>query len=304
MTELIIKNATANVPQNTYELEVQVAPFGKFEGTMHNAGKETPIVQNLDQAAFERIINAAGGKEILVDADHTSADGGSTRAYAWAKDLRIDNERGLLATFCFTPFGQKTIEEREYRFVSPTFGCSKNGEILSLTSIALTNKPNLPVACVLNSSESGVNNVEEEKEHPEMDEIKTLLGLGADATPEDVAAAVKALQQKVADADAAALNAEAEKCADENADKIENRKDFVDLYVKNGKEVATAFLAALKTPAKPAEKPAQTVLNANAGTTPTVGASPLREGLAKCKNAAERAAYVTAHAAEFAAEGK
>ena len=137
-----------------------------------------------------------------------------------------------------------------------------------------------------------------------MDEIKTLLGLGADATPEDVANAVKALQQKVADADAAALNAEAEKCADENADKIENRKDFVDLYVKNGKEVATAFLAALKTPEKPAEKPAQTVLNANAGTTPTVGASPLREGLAKCKNAAERAAYVTAHAAEFAAEGK
>jgi phage I-like protein len=303
MTEIIIKNATANVPQNTYELEVQVAPFGKFDGVMHSEGKDKPIVQNLDQEAFERIINAAGGKEILVDADHTSADGGSTRAYAWAKDLRIDNERGLLATFCFTPFGQKTIEEREYRFVSPTFGCSKNGDILSLTSIALTNKPNLPVSCVLNSSESGVTTVEEGKD-PEMEELKTLLGLGPDATPEDVASAVKALQQKVADADAAALKNEAEACADANKDKIENRKAFVDLYVKNGKDVATAFLAAVKTPAKAPEEPAQTILNANAGTTPTVGVSPLREGLAKCKNAEERVSYITAHAAEFAAEAK
>ena len=136
-----------------------------------------------------------------------------------------------------------------------------------------------------------------------MDEIKTLLGLGADATPEDVANAVKALQQKVADSEAAALNAEAEKFADDNKDRIENRQAVVDLYVKNGKDVAEAFLAALKAPEKAPEKPAQTVLNAKSGVTPGT-VTPLREGLAKCKNAAERAAYVTAHAAEFAAEAK
>ena len=43
-------------------------------------------------------------------------------------------------------------------------------EILSLASISLTNKPNLPVSCVLNSNESGVTTVEEGKD-PEMDEM-------------------------------------------------------------------------------------------------------------------------------------
>lgn len=136
-----------------------------------------------------------------------------------------------------------------------------------------------------------------------MDEIKKLLGLGAEATPEDVAAAVQALQKKAADAEAAALGAEAERFADENQDKIENRKAFVELYVKNGAETAKAFLAACKAPAKAPERAAQTVLNARTAATPAA-VSPLREGLAKCANAAERCAYVTAHAAEFAAEAR
>lgn len=287
-------------------LSVQLAPFGEFKGVLNKAdGKKTPIVQHLDQAAFERILNAwkaAGSPELLVDADHLSCEGGSTKAFAWASNLRIE-DGGLYADFRFTEAGRAAVNAREYRFVSPVFNCDENGEAVGLQSVALTNRPNLPVACVLNSSESGVNNVEEEKEHPEMDEIKTLLGLGADATPEDVANAVKALQQKVADSEAAALNAEAEKFADNNKDRIENRKAVVDLYVKNGKDVAEAFLAAFKAPEKAPEKPAQTVLNSKTDVTPGT-VTPLRAGLAKCKNAAERAAYVTAHAAEFAAEGK
>ena len=116
-------------------------------------------------------------------------------------------------------------------------------------------------------------------------------------------AAIDGLKKKIADNDAAALNAEAEKFADDNKDRIENRQAVVDLYVKNGKDVAEAFLAALKAPEKAPAPPAQTVLNAKSGVTPGT-VTPLREGLAKCKNAAERAAYVTAHAAEFAAEAK
>lgn len=74
-------------------LAVQLAPFGEFKGVLNKAdGKKTPIVQHLDQAAFERVINAwrkAGAPEILVDADHGScAAGGSTRAMAWCSNLR------------------------------------------------------------------------------------------------------------------------------------------------------------------------------------------------------------------------
>lgn len=305
MPPMYVANSVQTI-EGDATLSVQLAPFGEFKGVLNKAdGKKTPIVQHLDQAAFERILNAwkaAGSPELLVDADHLSCEGGSTKAFAWASNLRIE-DGGLYADFRFTEAGRAAVNAREYRFVSPVFNCDENGEAVGLQSVALTNRPNLPVACVLNSSESGVNNVEEEKEHPEMDEIKTLLGLGADATPEDVANAVKALQQKVADSEAAALNAEAEKFADNNKDRIENRKAVVDLYVKNGKDVAEAFLAAFKAPEKAPEKPAQTVLNSKTDVTPGT-VTPLREGLAKCKNAAERAAYVTAHAAEFAAEGK
>lgn len=305
MPPMTVLNSAQSIPDDGL-LPVQVAPFGVFKGVLHKAeGKKEPFVQHLDADAFSRIVeawNAKGAPEILIDADHVSAGGSSTRAFGWARNLRVE-DAGLFADFALTPVGRAAVENREYRFVSPVFSVSENGGIASLTSIALTNKPNLPVACVLNSSESGVNNVEEEKEHPEMDEIKTLLGLGADATPEDVANAVKALQQKVADNEAAALNAEAEKFADDNKDRIENRQAVVDLYVKNGKDVAEAFLAAFKAPEKAPEKPAQTVLNSKTDVTPGT-VTPLREGLAKCKNAAERAAYVTAHAAEFAAEGK
>ena len=298
-------------------LAVQLAPFGEFKGVLNKAdGKKTPIVQHLDQAAFERILNAwnaAGSPELLVDADHLSCEGGSTKAFAWASNLRIE-DGGLYADFRFTDAGRAAVNAREYRFVSPVFNCDENGEAVGLQSVALTNRPNLPVSCVLNRESSGVNNVEDNPPSPEategktkgkpnMEKILSALGLGSDASEDDAVAAIDGMKKKIADNEAAALNAEAEKFADDNKDRIENRQAVVDLYVKNGKDVATAFLAAFKAPEKAPEKPAQTVLNAQSGVTPGT-VTPLREGLAKCKNAAERCAYVTAHAAEFANECK
>ena len=287
-------------------LAVQLAPFGDFKGVLHSTdGKTKPIVQHLDRAAFDRILNAwtaDGSPELLVDVDHDSCEGGSTKAFAWASNLRIE-EGGLFADFKFTDAGAAAVNAREYRFVSPVFDCGDDGQVLALSSVALTNRPNLPVSCVLNRESTGDINVEDNKGKPNMEKILSALGLGPDASEDDAVAAVEALQKKVADSEAAALNAEAEKFADENKDRIENRQAVIDLYVKNGKDVATAFLAAFKAPAKAPEKPAQTVLNAKTGV-PPAASSPLRDGLAKCRNAAERCAYVTAHAAEFAAEGK
>ena len=169
-------------------LAVQLAPFGEFKGVMNMpGGKHKPFVQQLDQAAFERILsawNAKGSPEILVDADHGSCNqDGSTRAYAWASNLRVvtgdgqgagspetPSVPGLYADLRFTDEGAKIVNAREYRFVSPVFNVGENGAILALDSIALTNRPNLPVSCVLNSSESGVTTVEEGKD-PEMDEM-------------------------------------------------------------------------------------------------------------------------------------
>ncbi|MBQ3746388.1 MAG: hypothetical protein IJQ54_02870 [Kiritimatiellae bacterium] len=300
-----ILNSAQSLPENL-TLAVQVAPPGEFKGVLNKAdGTKKRFVQHLDRAAFERILNAwnaAGSPELLVDADHASCDGGSTRAYAWASNMRVE-DGGLFADFKFTDEGAKAVNSREFRFVSPVFDVAENGDIVALSSIALTNRPNLPVSCVLNRESSGVVNVEGNKGNPKMEKILTELGLAANASEDDAVAKIRSLNKKVADQDAALVKNEAERFADENKDRIENRDAFVELYVKNGKDVATAFLAAVKTPAKPADTPAQTVLN-NKGGTPPAATSELRDGLAKCKNAAERVSYITAHAAEFAAEAK
>ena len=300
-----ILNSAQSLPENL-TLAVQVAPPGEFKGVLNKAdGTKKRFVQHLDRAAFERILNAwnaAGSPELLVDADHASCDGGSTRAYAWASNMRVE-DGGLFADFKFTDEGAKAVNSREFRFVSPVFDVAENGDIVALSSIALTNRPNLPVSCVLNRESSGVVNVEGNNGNPKMEKILTELGLAANASEDDAVAKIKSLNKKVADQDAALVKNEAERFADENKDRIENRDAFVELYVKNGKDVATAFLAAVKTPAKPADTPAQTVLN-NKGGTPPAATSELRDGLAKCKNAAERVSYITAHAAEFAAEAK
>ena len=300
-----ILNREQRIPDDLV-LSVQVAPFGEFKGILNKAdGTKKPFVQQLDRAAFDRVVNAwtdAGSPELLVDADHSSCEGGSTKAYAWASNLRVE-DGGLFADFRFTDEGAKAVNSREFRFVSPVFDLYDDGSIAGLSSVALTNQPNLPVSCVLNRESAGHVNVEGGKEKLNMEKILSALGLGPDASEDDAVAAIEAIKKDISDAKAAALNSEAEKFADENKDRIENRQAVIDLYVKNGKETAQAFLGALKAPAKAPEKPVQTVLNSKTTTVPD-GVSPLREGLAKCKNAAERVAYVTTHASEFAAEAK
>ena len=299
MKKLMILNSAERIEGDT--LNVQIAPFGDFPGVLHSpGGKSRRIVQKLDGAAFERIINAWNAKgrpELLVDADHNSTDGGSTVAYAWISQLHVDNERGLMAEFRFTERGLAAVNGREYRFVSPVFECGNKGEVLELSSVALTNRPNLPVSCVLNSSETGDVNVEDRKE-THMEKILAALGLAEGASEDDAVAAITALKGRAEGAEAKVLENEAEACAEENREKIENREEFVKLYVKNGKDAALAFLSVMKTPAK-AEAPKQTILNAKGDDTPKVKNAAM-EGLAKCANAAERIAYVTAHAAEFA----
>lgn len=281
-------------------IAVQVAPFGEFKGLLRGANadeKPRPFVQVLDRAAFGRILaawNAKGAPEILVDADHTSTDGRSTRAFGWASNLRIE-DGGLYADFKLTDTGAQAVNGREYRFVSPVFDCSREGAVNALDSVALTNRPNLPVSCVLNSNCAGDVNVEDQK-GKNMEKIIAALGLAAGASEDEAVAAIEALKSRADGAEAKVLENEAEACADENKDKVENREAFVKLYVKNGRETALAFLACTKS-AAPANPP-QTVLNSRPATVPGVKNS-YEEGLAKCRNAAERVAYVTAHCGEF-----
>lgn len=85
-----------------------------------------------------------------------------------------------------------------------------------------------------------------------MEELKKLLGLAPDADDAAVVAAVQAIQADLAASKEAALNSEAEKFADENKDRFEDREALKNSYRENP-GLAKAIVKNMKAPAKPAE---------------------------------------------------
>ncbi len=233
-------------------LEIQIAPIGDYPATLMGGDDQKPlrVMQRLDVASLRRVADAfTPDHELLVDVDHVSEAGGSTEAYGWITALRVDDADGLLATINWTSIGAEAVSDRRYRFVSPVFGidleeADKTAIPTALLSLALTNTPNLPVRCVLNrSAAANENPVEQPKKDQHM--IAEKLGLAPDASEEEILAAIDALQSRINDAEAAALNAEATAVADEKKELIANREEFIRLYTAN-KATAMAMLNVLR----------------------------------------------------------
>lgn len=291
------------------ELEVQLAPFGDWPNTtVDEHGKQKEVVQHVTAEAVSRLVANFTG-EVLVDVDHESIEGG-TEAAAWVTGLRADPDKGLVGTFRFTDTGADAVSNRRYRFVSVAWILDEGGEPCRLDSVALTNRPNLPVRPILNrqppvrnnmftegdmaSSTAGGGSAEHKKDTPHMDKIKQMLGLEPDADESAVEAAVKALIDAKAAAEAEKAEAEAEQFAAANEDKCD-RETLKNAYLKSP-ETAKAIVAGIKTAKAPADG-GQKLLNAAAAKAPAIGKAT-REQLAALPPG-ERAAFYKAHKADF-----
>jgi phage I-like protein len=221
-------------------LDVQLSPYGHFPNVTDDG---TPIVQCCDGAAFDQVV-ANFTDEVLVDFEHDAETGGPTTAAAWVQKVYVDPDKGLMATFKLTDLGAEALSQRRLRFLSPVWTLDEQFRPERLISVGLTNKPNLPVRPLLNRA-PGLQPVEDKGQTKMKEQLITALGLAPEATDEEILAAVQALVQRVEEADAAALNAEAEAIADENKDLIANREAFKQLYVTN-RDAAKALLATLK----------------------------------------------------------
>ena len=311
------------------EIDVLVSPLGTFP---HPDGE-----QLCTREAFDALVEkwrADGEPEILVDFDHASETGGATEAAAWATALRSD-EDGLHATFRMTDKGAEALSATRYRYLSPAWYVDDEGHPTELSTIALTNRPNLPVPRLLNRKPdaepapaqnakageahlpdpagAGEGNPPEEGNTTEpqkndMDKLREMLGLAAEATDEEVLAAVDALraerdqlrsekEQMEAAAKEAALDAEADKFVTEQGDKIADRDACKNAY-KRDPEGTRALFNAIRIPAKAAEhadgKPAR-VVDVNAAQKPADA-----DLLANCKNGKERMAWALKHASDAA----
>lgn len=292
MKRVILNIASAPLPETVSagdELEVQLAPYGDFPGVLEGR----TVRQRCDRAAFERLAGNFSG-EVLVDFEHKAERGGDTEAAAWVQALRVDPAKGLMATFRFTDVGAEAVANRRLRFLSPVWELDAEGRPGRLVSVGLTNKPNLPVRPILNRAPDtepqpqGTPSMEEDKTPGAAPETRArlieILGLGPDADDAAILQAAETLAKAYAEAQEAALNAEAEQAAEENKERIANRDAFKRLYVSN-REAVRATLACLRAPAP---TPARVVCNAAAARRPVPAADPL----AGCRTPEERCAAI------------
>lgn len=143
--------------------------------------------QHLSYASAAEVIDAsfAAPGRIHIDLEHSSLPGrkgGDTRAYGYVTKME-EREDGIWGEIDWTAAGEALMKDRAYWGVSPVLAHDRSGRIRRIVSVALTNGPALRQLTALNTdTENGMDFLKL---------VAEMLGLPADASQEDVTAALK-----------------------------------------------------------------------------------------------------------------
>src|SRR5581483_4779140 len=130
-------------------------------------------------------------------------------AAGWICELAA-REGALWGRVEWTPHGAMAIASREYRYISPVFQYTAEGEVMRLLRAGLTNNPNLYLTAISARAAASAGHARDGIMHSLLDELRKLLGLPDEASAEEALAAVRALLSGDADDDAQdAANGEA-----------------------------------------------------------------------------------------------
>ena len=204
---------------------------------------------------------------LLVNIDHlANQPDQKTEAAAWLVDLMIQDER-LYGKFRWTALGEELARGGIYRFVSVEVDCERiprsewaeRGAVWdTLLGVAITNDHALKGLKPISYRADEVENKPQPKGQ-NMDTIKKLLGLDADATQEQIAEAIQALIAQIETL--AAAQAEAKIAAGAEAfraaygDRFKDDESAVAFYRANP-EQASALADSIKVVEE--QKPAST----------------------------------------------
>ena len=146
---------------------------------------------DVDEESFEAMKAqiAQRGVDLVVDYEHQTLTGDRAPAAGWVKELLLEDGQ-IKARVEWTLPAKQYLENKEYRYLSPVITVRKtDSKATGLHSLALTNTPAIegmtPIVNSLNF-EGGQNNMELIKK------LAELLGLGEDATEEQITEALKA----------------------------------------------------------------------------------------------------------------
>lgn len=152
------------------------------------------IMQHFNERGVDGMIDL---EHLSNDDEHPNYDPDARGAYRLAMrggDLWAVN-------VSWTPEGEQRIKEKRQRYISPTFYVDKDGRITGLHNIAICANPathNI-APLIAASKKSGLKIAALAVEVSQMEELKKIaaqLGLGEEATLEDILAAIDALKQE------------------------------------------------------------------------------------------------------------
>lgn len=131
-----------------------------------------------------------------IDLNHASElqapQGAPSPSQGWVEALEV-RAGAVWGRIEWTDAGRNAVAAKSYRFLSPVFKVDpKTHEIIKLTSVALVNEPNFPLA--LNRAGDSVPQLET---HAVDEAIRNALGLPEQATPDQAVTAINALRTSV-----------------------------------------------------------------------------------------------------------
>ncbi len=199
--------------------------------------------------------------DIPVDIDHAIEYKAEAPAQGWIKEFEL-REGAIWGKVEWTYNGAWQVSDKLYRYISPVFEYTPlsdnrespdyhNGEIQLITSVALTNRPNLKMPALnhkntiplSNNNTNGVLKMDQK-------ELALSLGLDENASADEIKAAIEALKQPQADKDKPAEPEKKEETPadDEGAETktAENANGGANKPTPEGYISLTAYKAALK----------------------------------------------------------
>ena len=140
--KIIEEIVTETIDNGTIE-NVHIAPIGEFLGS---DAEGNPVPEKIDAEALQQLADNlnASETEVLADVDHGAAKPGierDTRSAGWFTRFVVDPIKGLFATLKLTKHGKELLENREYRYIRPSFSLDEDGRPVELHTASLTNLP-------------------------------------------------------------------------------------------------------------------------------------------------------------------
>ena len=204
-TKLLVAACTPALSLSNRLVLIPEGQFSGLDGRPHDAPFWSLTAERGRQIAL-----ALNNRNIdmVIDYEHgtlkSQADSKPAPASGWIKSFEYVDGVGLCSSdFKWTAQAQGFIDAEEYRYISPVFSYTPNGDITSLLCVAITNTPNLdelPALLAAAAQDLFIQNSQQDSTMDELlEQLRWMLNLPLSTTAEEIKAELGKLQTQISD---------------------------------------------------------------------------------------------------------